>query len=128
MQFYKLAASTLNPAAREFVPRFAPSQPPEQAYSYAEKTSPNNGWQAAAAYDDTPDVDGEDYVMSELKEVIDCISAQPATYETYIAHITDLLNNCVDEDEDIVLHCVVNSVVDQVCLIKHIFNALQSSS
>jgi polyadenylate-binding protein-interacting protein 1 len=54
--------------------------------------------------------------LSELKEVIDSISSQPASYEDLIIHITDVLNNCVDEDEEIVLQCVVNNIVDQAIM------------
>ncbi|KAI1306519.1 Polyadenylate-binding protein-interacting protein 1 [Halotydeus destructor] len=114
--------SALNPAASVFVPRFLPKvalPPPQPAHVYyTPPSTTRNGWAAAEAsaneFLDNVDVESDDYMaLGELKEVIDNISQEPAAYETLIEHVTNVLNSCVDEDEDIVLSCVVNNVVDQ---------------
>lgn len=61
--------------------------------------------------DDQPD----DYVaLCELKEFIDLISYNPASYDKRINHITDALNNWSSEDPETITECCVNSIVDQV--------------
>ncbi|XP_053202032.1 polyadenylate-binding protein-interacting protein 1-like isoform X2 [Panonychus citri] len=60
------------------------------------------------------DTEVEDYVaLSELKEFIDAISSNPAQYDAEINYITEVLNNWITEDPDIIMQCIVNTIVDQ---------------
>ena len=56
------------------------------------------------------------FALSELKEFIDQVSSMPHLYDEQIENLTDVLNNCIDEDEDIVLQCIVNNIVDQAII------------
>lgn len=61
------------------------------------------------------DNEPEDYVaLCELKEFIDLISYNPASYDKKINFITDVLNSWCTEDPETITECCVNSIVDQV--------------
>lgn len=104
----------MSPFAAEFVPRFVPSPKVQQPTYNAPAPNGRDWMKAVESFPD--ELEPDDYLaLSELKEVIDNISSTPSNYEGLVVHITEILNNCVDEDEDIVLQCVVNTIVDQVC-------------
>jgi len=131
-----LKKSTLSPMAAEFVPRSVlppasriPDPIPENAYKYQKAHPYSNGrgpskgasaqWNNVGAYGDDREgeVELDDYfALAELKEFIDQVSSMPHLYDEYIHNLTDVLNSCIDEDEDIVLQCVVNNIVDQAII------------
>ncbi|XP_015790489.1 polyadenylate-binding protein-interacting protein 1 [Tetranychus urticae] len=132
---------TLNPEAAEFVPRFTPSQPTLSSGmgSYKPLGSGGSGTGSSMAGTTGPpsrvskayhngnewsenenefvresDSEVEDYVaLSELKDFIDAISSNPAQYDTELNYITEVLNNWITEDPDIIMQCIVNTIVDQ---------------
>jgi hypothetical protein len=124
-------SSSLNPFARSFVPRFEKKR--EEFYRTGPIDISNGGgnqWQAPpppqpeeSATSDGPrreresDLEPDDYVaLNELKEFIDTISSQPGRYDSLVGHVTDVLNNWMEEDEEIILLCVVNTIVDQAIM------------
>jgi len=135
-----LKKSTLSPMAAEFVPRsvLPPATRiqdpiPENPYKYQKAHPYSNGrgpsgsskgvnaqWNNAGAFGDDireGEVELDDYfALAELKEFIDQVSSMPHLYDEYIHNLTDVLNSCIDEDEDIVLQCVVNNIVDQAII------------
>lgn len=126
-----LASTNLNVAAREFVPQRNLTQStipvvsdPNPGVSYYTNGSGDHHhhqWNAnqASYHDDVKDgeVELDDYfALSELKEFIDQVSSMPHLYDSNIDNLTDVLNSCIDEDEDIVLQCIVNNIVDQAIL------------
>jgi hypothetical protein len=129
-------ASNLSPHAPEFVPRFTvdvssaqfaqqPIHPHESAGNASAAFRYAFGGEDSSDYSNDPNVngpppsseedsEGDDYVaLNELKDFIDTISSNPAEYDHLLPYITDVLNNYVSEDPDIILECVVNNVVDQ---------------
>ena len=117
--------------ASEFVPTFALSKPPVQYFAASVPQQPapsrsntngtSQGWSANNTfasndlYNNDPESDFDDYfALSELKEFIDQVSSTPGAYDSYIHNVTEVLNNCIDEDEDVILQCIVNLIVDQV--------------
>lgn len=125
--------------ANEFVPNFAPkpvqyfpASVPQQQPA-ASHNGTRSGWSANNTnpvqysqndnYNNDPESDLDDYfALNELKEFIDQVSSTPGAYDSYIDNVTEVLNNCIDEDEDVILQCIVNLIVDQVFMImrKHI--------
>lgn len=121
-------ASGLNVLAKEFVPSFkvtTESIPqtnvvPQSSYYSNGRSNNWNNQASASYYDDSKDVgevELDDYfALSELKEFIDQVSSMPHLYDEQIDNLADVLNNCIDEDEDIVLQCIVNNIVDQAII------------
>lgn len=120
--------SGLNVLAKEFVPSFkvtTESIPqtnvvPQSSYYSNGRSNNWNNQASASYYDDSKDVgevELDDYfALSELKEFIDQVSSMPHLYDEQIDNLADVLNNCIDEDEDIVLQCIVNNIVDQAII------------
>lgn len=54
------------------------------------------------------------YALNELNNFIENISKNPALYEANVQLETDVLNNWILEDPDIIMECVVNNIMDQV--------------
>lgn len=113
----------------------------DQASDYSIETSSNatnNNLNNGPPNED--DSEADDYVaLNELKDFIDTISSNPAEYDHLLPYITDVLNNYVSEDPDIILECVVNNIVDQaivdnnfsyngVRLCLHLVKSLKASS
>lgn len=127
----------LNPFASEFVPTFAAKPVPQYSAASIPQQQPasfrntngthGSGWSAnntnnvpfsqSDFYNNDPESDLDDYfALSELKEFIDQVSSTPGAYDNYIQNVTEVLNNCIDEDEDVILQCIVNLIADQVYL------------
>ncbi|RWS31312.1 Polyadenylate-binding protein-interacting protein 1-like protein [Leptotrombidium deliense] len=116
----------LNPLASEFIPNFMKALPTATTTTTTELYYPPaavvNGetWSSDALDFNGDSSEGskrsepDDFVaLNELKEFIDLISSQPAQYETQLPFLTDVLNNWIEEDEEIIMLCVVNTIVDQ---------------
>ena len=56
------------------------------------------------------------YALNELKNFIENISKNPALYEANVQLETDVLNNWIVEDPDIIMECVVNNIMDQAIM------------
>lgn len=66
---------------------------------------------------DIGDLESDDFLaLAELKEFIDQVSSTPHLYDVYIENLTELLNSGLDEDEDVVLQCITNTIVDQAII------------
>lgn len=86
------------------------------------------------------DSESEDYyALTYLSEFINQVSAMPHVYDEEILNLTEILNSCIDEDEDIVLQCIVNNIIDSaiiepnfrysaVKLCDHLINNLATTS
>ena len=139
------SSKVLSPLAPEFVPRsLAPPMPDviqETFYGEQHVNMMNGarGWLPAPESEvrDEPEPELDDYfALSELKDFIDTVSSTPHMYDVQIDNFTDMLNTCIDEDEEIVLQCIANTIVDQaivdqnfrysgVRLSEHLINNLQ---
>ena len=112
------ASLNLNPCAREFVPRFV--LPGTAQVEQPRYVTNGSQWHASTSYHDEAkdaEVELDDYfALSELKEFIDQVSSMPHLYDANVDNLTEVLNSCIDEDEDIVLQCIVNNIVDQAIL------------
>lgn len=118
-----ISSKVLSPLAQEFVPRAVrmPDIIPETAYYSALDQHVGNGavsgWPPVAETDVREDPEMDDYfALSELKDFIDQVSSTPHLYDAYIDNFTEMLNTCIDEDEEIVLHCIANTIVDQAII------------
>lgn len=56
------------------------------------------------------------YALNELNNFIENISKNPALYEANVQLETDVLNNWIVEDPDIIIECVVNNIMDQAIM------------
>lgn len=56
------------------------------------------------------------YALNELNNFIENISKNPALYEANVQLETDVLNNWIVEDPDIIMECVVNNIMDQAIM------------
>lgn len=117
--------------ASEFVPTSGAAKPPQyfpalvpQQQLATSHNGTRSGWSANNTnvqfnqndiFNNDPESDFDDYfALNELKEFIDQVSSTPGAYDSYIHNVTEVLNNCIDEDEDTILQCIVNLIVDQV--------------
>lgn len=135
----------LSPNAKEFVPKsYQPvkqqqQQPStgggghhhqQQQHSHHQKSYNNgtngttrnrgNNWHVAEAnYPPSNDQDNDFddyYALAFLTDFINNVSAMPHVFDQEIMNLSDALNTCMDEDEDIVLQCIVNNIVDQAII------------
>jgi len=117
---YDVTKSQLSPFAQEFVPRYAIPVVNDNSNNYVINYSWNSYDQTTngESYDSSKkenDLEPDDYVaLNKLKEFIDTISSEPAQYEDQLDFITATLNLGMEEDADIIMQCVVNTIVDQV--------------
>ena len=125
--------STLSPLACEFVPRFVVNSSAQvnQSSAISACLGSNDSYQNYAYQQNNPtnvmvselsidDPEQDDFIaLNQLRDFMDTIAENPAEYETLLPQITEVLNHWTSEDPDIILHCVVNNIVDRVCL--HMF-------
>ena len=73
-----------------------------------------NQWQNnEPSYIPADDSESEDfYALTYLTDFITQVSAMPHLYDEEILNLTEILNSCIDEDEEIVLQCIVNNIID----------------
>ena len=137
-----VSSKVLSPLAREFVPRAPVRMPdiiPETPYYGGSdqhvQANGASGWPPGSEADLELD---DFFALSELKNFIDQVSSTPHLYDVHIDTFTDMLNSCIDDDDDeeIVLQCIANTIVDQaiidqnfrysgVRLAEHLINNLQ---
>lgn len=118
-----VSSKVLSPLAQEFVPRSQPARMPDiipEAAYYPDQHVGNggvSGWPGVTETDvrDEPELD-DYFALSELKDFIDQVSSTPHLYDAYIDNFTEMLNTCIDEDEEIVLQCIANTIVDQAII------------
>lgn len=100
-----------------------------------------NQWQNnEPSYIPADDSESEDYyALTYLTDFITQVSAMPHLYDEEILNLTEILNSCIDEDEEIVLQCIVNNIIDSaisepnfrysaVKLCDHLINNLATTS
>lgn len=56
------------------------------------------------------------YALNELNNFIESISKNPALYDANVHIETEILNNWIQEDPDIIIECVVNNIMDQAIM------------
>lgn len=56
------------------------------------------------------------YALNELNNFIENISKNPALYEANVQMETDVLNNWILEEPDMIMECVVNNIMDQAIM------------
>lgn len=129
--------SILSPNAKEFVPKSYQQPVVQQQHQHQHQqqqpstgggrhhhhksyndttngTSRRDNWAVAEA-NYPPDTDSEFddyYALAYLSDFTAQVSIAPHMYDEEILNLTEVLNSCIDEDEDIVLPCIVNNIVD----------------
>lgn len=127
-----------DPHAPAFVPRFVPmnnvqlpnvQSAQNQLPNYFNNTSDyqqnfpdlsNNPYSIDQQTNQMPNAmlkEDDYYALNELNNFIESISKNPALYESNVQLETEILNNWIQEDPDIIIECVVNNIMDQVCVI-----------